>query len=403
MQLLRKRLLGTAFLIVLALAVASPASAQDGLFNPGTDGGSKGGAIWVTAGITGSAKRSYPSCPWQPGWPNPGSGNKVVDPVDPKVAELMDYWGYPYSFGPQDEATVVMRPATPADLDPSAPVDTEWDGEIDSRVTQDGYVIEEATGLSWVDEIVAPSNMLDVGVFQPSPLNGSDPANLTPQQLSGQHYKQSGFYPMIQRGTDPVDGTELWWDPWFVAPEDMTANCPAGLIYSPRFGNPSILLPDLRSFVTRLLPPVRPAVIPVDQKDGWAYVQVPTNFGVASSSLAPKSAHAEVGYITPGGNQVSIWAELQAVPVRLVFNPGDGSGIVVCNLSAMKYDPANPGPCSHTFLDSSNTAPGGAFRADVSVIWAGLYTDSTGASRVIDILPTRAPFNLRVAEARPSS
>ena len=207
----------------------------------------------------------------------------------------------------------------------------------------------------------------------------------------------------MQRGQDPLTGDNLWWDPWFVAIEDQTASCPAGVIYSPRTNNPAILWPDLQAFVTRLLPPVQPIVRPTDSEHGWAYVQVPTNFAVAGASITRPSAHAEVQYIDPAGNSSALWADIVAVPTHLVYDPGDGSERVVCHLSQMGFDPADPGPCSHVYLDSSSTASGDQFTASVSVLWVGLYTDSTGASRTVDIPPTTASFNLSVGEARPSS
>lgn len=393
----------TAATAVLVLAAAAPAAAHSDPHNLGhthTDGGSSGNAIWVSAGASGGAKRGYNNCPWQRGWPTT-SGATETRSLPSLVQFVLANFGFAFGDPGDPNATVELVPTSEADLDGDGEIDDDFAVPIIND--EPDYVIGETEGLNWIEDLILQMvGTHDLGVFISDPLASSDPDDLTDEEKEGSRYEQSGFYPMVQRGQDPLTGDQLWWDPWFVAIEDQTASCPAGVIYSPRVNNPSILLPDLQAFVTRLLPPVQPIVRPTDRSYGWAYVQVPTNFAVAGSSVTRPSAHAEVEYIDPAGNSSALWADIVAVPTHLVYDPGDGSERVVCHLSRMGYDPADPGPCSHVYLDSSNTV-GGNFVASVSVLWVGLYTDSTGASRAVNIPPTTATFNLAVGEARPSS
>ena len=385
----------------LVLSGALPAAADPRPWDPNhthAGGGSTGNTIWVSVGKSGGARGSYNNCSWQPGWPN-SNGPTETRSIPSLVQFVLANWGF--AFGDIDDptATVELVPTSEADLD--------GDGEIDADFTvplisdEDDYVIGETDGLNWFEDLIL--NLVgthDLGVFQPDTLADSD--DLTEDQENGTHYQESGFYPLVQRGIDPFDGTDLWWDPWYVSIADQAPGCPPGVIYSPRYNNPRILLPDLQAFVAELLPPARPIIRPTDSDHGWAYVQVPTNFAVAGSSLQHQSAHAEVMYIDPSGTPSALWAEIEAIPTHLVFDPGDGSDPIVCHISGMGFDPADPGPCSHVYLDSSNTV-GGEYETRVSVLWVGLYEDSTGVTSTVNIVPTTATFPLAVGEARPST
>jgi len=392
-------------LTVTTAALAVPASADRTdreHTHPHASGGSGSDAIWVSVGASGSAKRSYPSCPWQRGWPT-GSGATEVRGVPSLfggfASGLFSWISNLFGGGP-DPATIELVPLTEADLDGDGEVDEDF---IVPVLGDDEYVIGETEGLSWVNDfVIRIAGTHDLGVFIDNPDGDADPDTLTDDELAGSGYRESSSFPLIQRGTDPSTGQDLWWDPWFVAPEDQTSSCNAGVIYSPRLNNPTILLPDLQAFVSDLLPPVEPALLPVDRDEGWAYVQVPTNFAVTAGSLTRQSAHAEVQYIDAAGNSSALWADIEAIPTHLAFDPGDGSDPVVCHLSQMGFTPADPGDCSHVFLDSSNVSPGNVFTTTVSVLWVGLYNDSLGVSSVVDIVPTVATFDIAVAEARPA-
>ncbi len=399
------RVVAAGALALMLLAVsAGPAAAHDDIWNPHphphSTGGSSGNTIWVSTGAVGGAKRGYNNCPWQRGWPG-SSGITETRTLPSLLQFVLANFGWAFGDISDPTATVELVPTDEADLDGDGNIDDDF--SVPFFTDETDYVIGETEGLSWLEDLVL--NMVgthDLGVFIPDPNAGADVDTLPPEALEGDRYQQSGFYPLVQRGNDPLTGDALWWDPWFVAIEDQTGSCPAGVIYSPRINNPGILFPDLQAYVTRLLPPAQPIIRPLDSQYGWAYVQVPTNFAVASASLTRPSAHAEVQYIDPAGNSSALWAEIEAVPTHLVFDPGDGSDRVVCHLSQMGYDPADAGPCSHIYLDSSNTA-GGTFTATVSVLWIGLYTDSSGANRTVNIAPTSASFAIAVGEARPAT
>ena len=400
MRRLSRGLIALTIAVALVLISALPAAADIRTDDPHHthDGGSSGNAIWVTVGASGGAKRGYNNCPWQRGWPGTSGVTEIRS-----LPSLLDFVlaNFPWPFGDTDDpATVELVPIGEADLDGDGEVDEDF--IVPLLDDEDGHVIGETDGLNWFNDfLLRLIGTHDLGVFIADPNAGADPDDLTEDQLEGAHYQQSSRYPLVQRGHDPFDGVDLWWDPWFVAVEDETAACPAGVIYSPRINNPRILLPDLQSFVSELLPPAVPIMIPLDEEHDWAYVQVPTNFAVAGSSLQRQSAHAEVAHITFAGT-VALWADIVAIPTHLVFDPGDGSDPVVCHLSEMGFDPDDPGDCSYVYLDSSNTTDSGVYEASVSVMWVGLYTDSTGVSRVVNIAPTSASFDIAVAEARPS-
>lgn len=362
---------------------------------PGLDG------IQVGAGLHGGGGggRSYPSCQWQRVWP--GGGGSTSSAGTGNLFGLGDLFR---AFSPHndagDVATVQVVPADEADKN--------GDGEIDDEFIvpmlggEDGDVIGAVENISGFSELVlVVVGPQQVGVFTPDPNADKPVTELTDAQKAGEQFLNNTFYPLIQRGTDPFTGDDLWWDPWFVAPEDQTASCQAGLVYSPRTNNPRVLLPDLEAFVVRMLPPAQPILRPLDKDHGWAYVQVPTDFAVSGASLAPQTAHAEVGYIAGPGPAIEVWAQIQAYPTHLIFNPGDGSPPVTCPLSQMRYNATTPGACGYVYLDSSAAKAGGRYQASISVAWVGRYTDSAGTVRFINLAPRTANFGVAVAEARP--
>lgn len=368
--------------------------------NGGSTAGGNG--IQVAAGARGSGGGggSIHSCQWQPVWPS-GSGATTTASVPTffsPFAAILNFFSPTNSTG--QPSTVELIPANEADKNNDGVPDDEFTVPIDNAPGDD--VIGEVQNVSAFNELLL--NLLgttDLGVFQPNPAAGTPADPLTPAELAGQRFVNNSQFPLIKRGTDPFTGGDLWWVPWFVAPEDKASGCPAGLVYSPQTANPRVVLPDLQDFVTRMLPPAQPIIKPLDKVNRWAYVQVPTNFAVSGASLAPQSAHAEVDYILGPNNVGTVWAQIDAFPTHLIYSPGDGSSPVVCPLSQMRYDPANPGACSYIYLDASSTRTSGVFRATLSVAWVGRYSDSTGLVRFINLNPRIVSFDVPVAEARP--
>lgn len=393
-------------MIVGALALTAGPSAADngiGVGSASQSGGATPGldGIRVAAGLHGGAGggRSYPSCRWQRVWPGGGGATSTAG-----TGNLFGLGDLFRAFTPFNDAGDVAT----VEVVPAADADKNGDGQIDEEFVvpilggDGGDVIGEVENISAFNEvilkIVGPQQ---VGVFTPDPNGEKAATELTPEEKAGQQFVNNVHYPLIQRGTDPFTGEDLWWDPWFVALEDQTASCQAGLVYSPRTSNPRIVLPDLEAFVIRMLPPAQPILRPLDKDHGWAYVQVPTDFAVSAASLTPQTAHAEVGYIAGPGAAINVWAQIEAFPTHLIYKPGDGSAPVTCPLSQMRYNATTPGACSYVYLDSSAGEAGGKFQASVSVAWVGRYTDSAGTVRLINLAPRTTTFGVAVAEARP--
>lgn len=402
--------------VIAGSAGIAGATPSDGLgTGDSTDGGSDGGSIFAAAGAFGGPTKGGQYCGWKPTWPDHqgssslipvGSGlsGRVFNPFGGDLPDLLklifgeDVDPAKVRVYTAEEAEAALAAAKASGKDLTIYQQVLGEGDLDHVEVVDGYDdFYEMLGLLL-------SGPHELGELEADPNAGADPEALTDEQREGKIYEKNDSYPMIQRGVDPATGEELWWDPWYVSIQaSKDHGCPPGLIYSPRTNNAGILLPDVLDLVTEQLPPVKPVLVPLDKSEGWAYVQVPTNFAVAPSSLEHKYAHAEVEYIPlGGGSSESLWAEVQAVPVGIVFDPGDGSAPIQCSLTeAFPYDPSDPGPCSHTYLDSSNTAPGGTFQTRVTVLWTGLYTSSSSPGvQTIEIAPTSATFNISVAEAR---
>ena len=130
---------------------------------------------------------------------------------------------------------------------------------------------------------------------------------------------------------------------------------------------------------------------------GGAFVQHPTFFWVEQ---APGQWETVSGSTGAGGISVTV----QAVPVRLVVNPGDGSDAVVCDgappaVTNESYRPGTEG-CSYTYRHSSATSPNWAtFPVVASIVWHATWQASNGQSGDLGRLTTTsAPRDLAVAE-----
>ena len=100
-----------------------------------------------------------------------------------------------------------------------------------------------------------------------------------------------------------------------------------------------------------------------------------------------------------------VWAEVNAVPQRLVIKPGDERHVVGCPGPGTAYDPSKPAAaqrtnCSYTYARSSATQPGGSYRVRVTVTWGGTWRGSDGSGGALPPLTRSTTFRLRVAEAQ---
>lgn len=161
---------------------------------------------------------------------------------------------------------------------------------------------------------------------------------------------------------------------------------------------PTDILPQLLDQLReRTLPKPVPVFEMLDPEFGWAYVQTPLDFRAGGDSWRPVSVTASVG---------PIWATVTARPTSLAFDPGDPAnpGSVTCSGSGpvAGYDPAAPGACSYTYVNSSSTSQvdGYHFATSLSITWAITWTSSTGAGGALDSYTTTTTSLLAVAEVK---
>lgn len=404
--------------VVLAVVLLTPSiSTADDDDNLVTGGSASGSSLTAVAGYFGGPSKGGRSCPWEKVWPAQ-TGSVFGVPITgfltslsflPFIGGLFDS-NEPDSIRSltaaeaaerRDEAESVGEDAPDILLDVPGYIGDESHTHVEVVEGYEGVVERVVLIFSGAPDLgVVIDDTIAVPEAPSGPVLG--PVDPGPTDEEIRDYYQAR-YPLVQRG-EKLDGGDLWWDPYFIAP-GAPGGCPEGVFYSPREYNADILLPDVVALVTENLPAVDPRMVPLDRYDGWAYVQVPTNFGVTNASIQTTVAHAEAEYIdpsNPSGPTASVWAQVEAIATHMVFNPGDGNDPVVCDLRDMPYDPDVPGPCSYVYLDSSNVETSGKFTPTVTVIWQGLYTSSNGDAQVIDISPTTTAFELAVAEARAS-
>lgn len=368
---------------MLALTLtAGQAAAASGDQEGGSDGASVFAGVVVPGRHGGGG--SVPDCNWQLVW-KLSLWDRIVDAIR-AVASFSSNGG---SVSPDRVAELVLDPG-------AGETNVFLDGYLAELLGRDGsYVVSyDGRDVSLLHKVVVQwVGSHRVGEFQSNPTGSYD------------YYHHNSSFPEIQRGTYETGSgpAALWWDPYFIAAEDPGPDgdaCPPGLYYGPRNSDPRTLIPDLQDFMRDQLEPVEPVLQPLDRVDGWAYVQVPLNFTVTDNTLTPAVATAQVfDPVTASW----VWAEAEASPTHLTFVPGDDSPPVRCRVeeATAPFDPEEPGPCSHVYLDSSNVAPGGVYQAAVIVEWKGQFTaSSSGAATEFPISPTYAEFDISVGEAR---
>jgi hypothetical protein len=96
---------------------------------------------------------------------------------------------------------------------------------------------------------------------------------------------------------------------------------------------------------------------------------------------------------------------VQAEPVRLVVDPGDGAEPVVCDgappaVTRSAYLQTKDRGCAYTYRDSSAMAPNGlSFPVTVSIVWHASWSASTGEGGDLGYLSTTSAVrDLQVAE-----
>jgi hypothetical protein len=161
------------------------------------------------------------------------------------------------------------------------------------------------------------------------------------------------------------------------------------------------LVSALHAQVVRSLPTPVLRVGPADEdEDGFTYVQHRTYFWVDQGAGQWETVS---GSTASGGVSVTV----QAVPERLVVNPGDGSEAVVCvgapvPVLRTNYLQNKDRGCAHRYLDSSAMAPNGeTFPVVASIVWHASWSASTGEGGDLGYLSTTSDVrDLPVAEVQ---
>lgn len=158
-------------------------------------------------------------------------------------------------------------------------------------------------------------------------------------------------------------------------------------------------VPAAEADVRKLLPVPTPRMVPPDtDPHGFTYTQVPLWWWLPSDQWHPVSATATA---TNGPQTVS--ATVTAAPSQIQFDPGDGSGTVVCPGPGVPFDRSKPlsaqsTPCQYTYRQSSSTGPTGTFPATWTVVWTVSWTASDGTGGTLPALQTTTTRDLAVAE-----
>ena len=158
------------------------------------------------------------------------------------------------------------------------------------------------------------------------------------------------------------------------------------------------LVGPLHAEVVRRLPTPELKVGPADEDpNGWTYVQNRTFFWVDQDA-------GQWETVSGSTSAAGITVTVQANPVRLVVNPGDGSEPVVCDgaptaVTKAAYHSDIEG-CSFVYRHSSATAPNGeTFPVVFSIVWHATWSASTGEGGDLGYLSTTSDVrDLAVAE-----
>ena len=222
---------------------------------------------------------------------------------------------------------------------------------------------------------------------------------------------------MIDAGPIPDDlGTQLdsrgrhFWTGTYEGVEHWYAyqDCPGGsvLVWLPVVAGPNLGNWAYNELL-RKIPRPDPFFDPMDNGGQWLYTQVPTDYRVRNL----RSYYAEA-------SAFGATVRATATPREVVFELNDAgrlvdsSGAVVSEVacpalgSIAPYDPASPGPCSMTFLDSSSISGDADFDYVVRVEWDVTFT-AFGFAGPLPAPTTVTTFTIgesvRVGEARPSA
>jgi hypothetical protein len=145
----------------------------------------------------------------------------------------------------------------------------------------------------------------------------------------------------------------------------------------------------------RLLTPSAPKIVTAPPQGKSGYVGLRQFFWAE-----PGQWHSISKKVTAG----PVWAEVTAVPSKLVIQPGPGQPALTCLGPGVPYDQAKSPDdqntdCTHVFTESSAGLPGSQYQVKVSMVWSANWTGSGGAGGPLAPITTTATFPLRIGEA----
>jgi hypothetical protein len=124
-------------------------------------------------------------------------------------------------------------------------------------------------------------------------------------------------------------------------------------------------------------------------------VGLPEFFWADRAQWRPLNRRAEAG---------GVWAEVTAVPSRLVVRPGDGSS-VACAGPGVPYDlgrspDAQDTGCTHLYQRSSAGLANSAYSVTANAVWTATWVGSGGSGGALPPTTRSVSFPLRVAEGQ---
>lgn len=181
--------------------------------------------------------------------------------------------------------------------------------------------------------------------------------------------------------------------------------CLAGSGGNPRSaGPPTVLTVALEARSLLAIPPPVPTLRPLIQfQDG----------GRGGVTGAPIWLWTDPRHWSPQGRPLtrrvqagSVWAVVNAAPVRVVWRPGDGATVTCLGPGTPLTDPARgldgSPDCGHTYRRTSTRQPGGRFATTVSVVWAVTWVGSDGSDGALAPLAVTVavPYTVRQGRAQ---
>ncbi|MCP2337518.1 hypothetical protein [Actinomadura rupiterrae] len=158
---------------------------------------------------------------------------------------------------------------------------------------------------------------------------------------------------------------------------------------------PSVTPQELaqQAFSSLKLPALTVRTAPPRGRDGL--VGLREFFWAERARWHPLSKRAEAG---------GAWAEVTAVPSRLVVRPGTGDS-VMCEGSGTPFDFSRPSAaqgtgCTYLYERSSAGMPGSAYQVTAEAVWTATWVGSGGVGGVLPSQTRSSSFSLRIAEGQ---